>query len=95
MEAYRHVVLVLTVMDYLHFTINKGLFPQIQPGVVTVNDYRTFRTYKPDSLCADPLKIPLTDAQAKELDRRLDEMEKDTTLRIPWENVLAQIREGK
>jgi putative addiction module component (TIGR02574 family) len=48
-----------------------------------------------DSLCADPLKIPLTDAQAKELDRRLDEMEKDTTLGIPWENVLAQIREGK
>ena len=47
MEAYRHVVLVLTVMDYLHFTINKGLFQQIQPGVVTVNDYRTFRTYKP------------------------------------------------
>ncbi len=48
-----------------------------------------------DSLSADPSNIPLTDAQAKELDRRLDEMEKDTTLGIPWENVLAQIREGK
>ena len=48
-----------------------------------------------DSLSADPAKIPLTNAQAKELDRRLDEMDKDSTLGIPWETVLAQIRERK
>ena len=48
-----------------------------------------------DSLSADPSKIPLTDAQAKELDRRLDEMDKDNTLGIAWETVLAQIRERK
>ena len=48
-----------------------------------------------DSLSADPSKIPLTDAQAKELDRRMAEMDQDDTLGIPWETVLAQIRERK
>jgi len=48
-----------------------------------------------DSLSKNPSNIPLTDAQAKELDRRLDEMDKDSTPGIPWETVLARIREGK
>ena len=48
-----------------------------------------------DSLSADPAKIPLTDAQAKELDRRMAEMDQDDSLGIPWETVLAQIRERK
>jgi putative addiction module component (TIGR02574 family) len=48
-----------------------------------------------DSLSADPAKIPLTNAQAKELDRRLDEMDRDDTLGIPWDTVLARIRERK
>ncbi|HYR43956.1 MAG TPA: addiction module protein [Terriglobia bacterium] len=46
-----------------------------------------------DSLSADPSKIPLTDAQAEELDRRMAEMDQDDTLGIPWETVLAQIRD--
>ena len=48
-----------------------------------------------DSLSADPAKIPLTDAQAKELDRRVAEMDQDDSLGIPWETVLARIRERK
>ena len=48
-----------------------------------------------DSLSADPTKIPITDTQAKELDRRLVEMDQDVSLGIPWETVLAHIREGK
>lgn len=48
-----------------------------------------------DSLSEDPSSIPLTNAQAKELDRRLDEMDKDSTLGIPWDTVLARLREGK
>jgi putative addiction module component (TIGR02574 family) len=48
-----------------------------------------------DSLRGDPEKIPLTDAQAKELDRRVAEMDQDTSLGIPWDTVLAQIREHK
>ena len=48
-----------------------------------------------DSLSQDPSSIPLTNAQAKELDRRLDEMDKDNTLGIPWDTVLARIRDHK
>jgi putative addiction module component (TIGR02574 family) len=48
-----------------------------------------------DSLCVDPGKIPLTDAQAQELDRRVAEMDQDDSLGIPWEKVLAKIRERK
>ena len=48
-----------------------------------------------DSLSADPTKIPLTNAQAKELDRRVAEMDDDNSLGIPWETVLAKIRERK
>jgi putative addiction module component (TIGR02574 family) len=48
-----------------------------------------------DSLSGDPGKIPLTEAQANELDRRVAEMDQDESLGIPWETVLAQIRERK
>ena len=45
-----------------------------------------------DSLSTDPWRIPLTEAQADDLDRRLAEMEQDDSLGIPWETVLARIR---
>jgi putative addiction module component (TIGR02574 family) len=48
-----------------------------------------------DSLSADPANVPLTSAQTKELDRHLDEMGKDDALGMPWETVLAQIRDRK
>ena len=48
-----------------------------------------------DSLSTEPAKIPLTEAQANELDRRLAEMDQDDSLGIPWETVLARIRERK
>ena len=48
-----------------------------------------------DSLATEPESIPLTDAQADELDRRLAEMDQDDSLGIPWETVLARIRERK
>jgi putative addiction module component (TIGR02574 family) len=48
-----------------------------------------------DSVSVDQTKIPVTDAQAKELDRRVAEMDQDDSLGIPLETVLAQIRERK
>jgi putative addiction module component (TIGR02574 family) len=48
-----------------------------------------------DSLSPDPAKIPLTNAQVKELDRRVAEMDADDSLGIPWEMVLAKIRGPK
>ena len=43
-----------------------------------------------DSLA--PEEIPLTEAQRTELDHRLDDLEADTDLGIPWEEVLRKIR---
>jgi putative addiction module component (TIGR02574 family) len=44
-----------------------------------------------DSL--EPEDVPVTDAQRRELDRRLDDLERDRDLGIPWVEVLRQIRE--
>jgi putative addiction module component (TIGR02574 family) len=45
-----------------------------------------------ESLSANPDAIPLTDAQREELDRRLDDLEREGPVGIPWEEVLARIR---
>lgn len=45
-----------------------------------------------DSLAETPEKVPLTDAQRQELDRRLDDLERDGPLGIPWNEVLERIK---
>ena len=45
-----------------------------------------------DSLSATPEAIPLTSPQREELDRRLDELDRDGPVGIPWEEVLRRIR---
>ena len=45
-----------------------------------------------DSLAATPEAIPLTKAQRAELDRRLDDLELEGPVGIPWEEVLSRIR---
>ena len=40
-----------------------------------------------------PEDVPVTDAQRAELDRRLDDLEGDRDLGIPWGEVLRQIRD--
>ena len=44
-----------------------------------------------DSLSKDPASLSLTDAQRDELDRRLDDIERNGATGIPWEEVLARI----
>ena len=44
-----------------------------------------------DSLTPDA--VPLTDAQRAELDRRLDDLERDPAAGIPWSDVLRKIRD--
>ena len=46
-----------------------------------------------DSLAATQDQLPLSDSQRNELDHRLDEMDRDNTLGIPWDQMLKQIRE--
>jgi putative addiction module component (TIGR02574 family) len=45
-----------------------------------------------ESLRATPQGIPLTNAQREELDRRLDELDRDGPTGIPWEEVFRNIR---
>jgi putative addiction module component (TIGR02574 family) len=45
-----------------------------------------------DSLAATPGAIPLSAAQLEELDRRLDDLEREGPVGIPWDEVLDRIR---
>ena len=49
-----------------------------------------------DSLARNPSDVPLTPEQRAELDRRLDELDRDIQdggeLGVPWDEVLRQIR---
>ena len=48
-----------------------------------------------DSLSGSPDALALTNAQREELDRRIDEMDRDETLGTPWQDVVKRIREKK
>lgn len=45
-----------------------------------------------DSLARTPEAVPLTTAQREELDRRLDDLEREGPVGIPWEQVLDRIQ---
>ncbi len=45
-----------------------------------------------DSLAADAEQVPLTAAQREDLDRRLDDLERNPGETIPWQEVLDRIR---
>lgn len=45
-----------------------------------------------DSLSGTQEVFPLTAAQAEELDRRAEEMDRDGSLGRPWEEVMREIR---
>jgi putative addiction module component (TIGR02574 family) len=45
-----------------------------------------------DSLAVTPESIPLTKPQREELDRRLDALDAEGPVGIPWDEVLSRIR---
>ena len=45
-----------------------------------------------ESLSATPERVPLTNAQREELDRRLDDLDREGPTGIPWEEVFSNIR---
>lgn len=47
-----------------------------------------------DSIAEFPEAIPLTEAQKHELDRRLDDLEKNPDAGSPWPEVKARIQSG-
>jgi putative addiction module component (TIGR02574 family) len=48
-----------------------------------------------DSLSATMDAMPISDELAAELDRRMDEMDQDGSLGIPWDDVVREIRGRK
>ena len=48
-----------------------------------------------DSLSRNRERIPITDAQREELDRRMPQAETDDGGGIPWDQVLLRIRERR
>jgi putative addiction module component (TIGR02574 family) len=47
-----------------------------------------------ESLRRQPGTLPLTEAQRKELDHRLDELDRGETETIPWDEVKRRLRNG-
>jgi putative addiction module component (TIGR02574 family) len=45
-----------------------------------------------DSLAVAPEAVALTEGQRAELDRRLDDLDREGPVGIPWEEVLSRIR---
>jgi putative addiction module component (TIGR02574 family) len=45
-----------------------------------------------ESLSRTPEAVPMTNAQREELDRRLDELDREGPNGIPWEEVVRRIR---
>ncbi len=45
-----------------------------------------------ESLTPKPEAVPVTSAQREELDRRLDELDREGPSGIPWDEVLRQVR---
>ena len=48
-----------------------------------------------DSLAATPESVPITPAQRQELERRLDELDKNPEAGYTWDEVRARIWHGK
>ncbi len=45
-----------------------------------------------ESLGRDPEALPLTDEQNRELDQRLDELEKEGAQGLSWDEAVAEVR---
>jgi putative addiction module component (TIGR02574 family) len=48
-----------------------------------------------DSLSANPEAVPLTQPQRDELDRRLDHLDAEGPVGIPWEEVYRRLRDRR
>jgi putative addiction module component (TIGR02574 family) len=48
-----------------------------------------------DSLSADPASVPLSSSQREELDRRLDALDREGPIGIPWDEVMSRIRDNR
>lgn len=48
-----------------------------------------------DSIAAEPETVPVTDAQKKELEARMEEYRRDPSIAVPWEIARKRLRGEK
>ena len=48
-----------------------------------------------DSIAAEPDSVPVTDAQKREIEARLEDYRRDPGKAIPWEVARAHLRDGR
>lgn len=48
-----------------------------------------------DSIAAEPDAVPVTEAQKREIEARLEEYRRDPSIAIPWEAARTRLREGR
>jgi putative addiction module component (TIGR02574 family) len=48
-----------------------------------------------DSIAAEPDAIPVTQAQKREIEARLEEYRRDPSIAIPWESAKRRLRESR
>jgi putative addiction module component (TIGR02574 family) len=66
--------------------------PELDIAAMTAEERLSLLEELWDSLTTTPESIPLTAAQREELDRRLDDLEAEGPVGIPWDEVLSRIR---
>lgn len=69
--------------------------PQIDFQEMTVNERIELAEALWDSVAGSPEAYPLTEAQAEELDRRVEAFERDGDYGLPWSVVRASIRDRR
>lgn len=67
--------------------------PDIDISALTVEERLRLVEQLWDSLAATPEAVPVTGAQRAELDRRLDEVERDGGIGASWDEVVERLRE--
>lgn len=65
--------------------------PEFDISALTAEERLSLRDELGESLGATPDAVPLTDAQREELDRRLDDLDADGPVGIPWDEVLSRL----
>jgi putative addiction module component (TIGR02574 family) len=66
--------------------------PQIDIGRLSLDERLRLVERLWESLAATPQSIPLTPPQRAELDRRLDNIERDGAVGIPWDEMVTRLR---
>jgi putative addiction module component (TIGR02574 family) len=66
--------------------------PSIEIGKLTTDERLQLIEQLWNSLSETPDAVPLTDAQREELDRRLDELDREGPGGIPWAEIYQRIR---